>query len=95
MSGLEVRIHTKEEVELSLLAREDGMGVADAAAFAAVSRGAARRWVERALPRGYTGMPWGSGGIDGGNARTRRGGAAVDHEAGACTTGPRRVRRLA
>lgn len=82
VSGLEVRMHTKEEVELFLLAREDGMGVADAAAFAGVSRGAARRWAEGALPRSYTGAPWGSGRIDGGNARTRRGGAAVDHEAG-------------
>ena len=36
VSGLEVRMHAKEEVELFLLARGDGMTVRDAAAFAGV-----------------------------------------------------------
>ena len=71
--GLEVRMHTKEEVELFLLARGDGMTLREAAAFAGVGMGAAKRWSAGDLPRSYTGRPWDSGRIGGGDARTTRG----------------------
>lgn len=45
-----VRMHSKEEVCLYLLAREDGMRRSEAAAFAGVSA-AARHWDEVNLPR--------------------------------------------
>ena len=77
VSGLEVRMHTKEEVELFLLARGDGMTVRDAAAFAGVGMGAAKRWSAGGLPRSYTGRPWGSGRIGVDEDRTTRGGARV------------------
>ena len=70
-------MHTKEEVELFLLARGDGMTVRDAAAFAGVGMGAAKRWSAGDLPRSYTGRPWGSGRIGVDEARTTRGGARV------------------
>lgn len=43
-------MHTKEEVGLFLLAREDGMSVAEAAAFVGVGGGAARSWDAGMLP---------------------------------------------
>ena len=70
-------MHAKEEVELFLLARGDGMTVRDAAAFAGVGMGAAKRWSAGRLPGSYTGRPWGSGRIEGDDARTTRGGARV------------------
>ena len=66
-------MHTKEEVGLFLLAREDGMSVAEAAAFVGVGGGAARSWDAGMLPHSYTGRPWDSGRIGGGDARTTRG----------------------
>lgn len=75
--GLEVRMHTKEEVELFLLARGDGMTLREAAAFAGVGMGAAKRWSAGDLPRSYTGRPWGSGRIGVDEARATRGGARV------------------
>ena len=54
-------MHSKEKVELFLLAREEGMCVSEAARFAGVGRGAGRRWDAGELPRSYTGAPWGSG----------------------------------
>ena len=53
-------MHTKEEVELFLLAREDGMGVAAAARFAGVDRATARHWALGRLPHSYTGETRGS-----------------------------------
>ena len=53
VSGLEVRMHAKEEVELFLLARGDGMTVRDAAAFVGVGMGDAKRWSAGRLPRSY------------------------------------------
>ena len=50
-------MHTKEEVGLFLLAREDGMSVAEAAAFVGVGGGAARSWDAGMLPHSYTGGP--------------------------------------
>ena len=50
-------MHTKEEVGLFLLAREDGMSIREAAAFAGVTKGAGQRWAEGLLPRSYTGAP--------------------------------------
>lgn len=50
-------MHTKEEVGLFLLAREDGMSVAEAAAFVGVGGGAARSWDAGMLPHSYTGRP--------------------------------------
>ena len=44
-----------------LLARGDGMTVRDAAAFAEVGVGAAKRRSAGALPCSYTGRPWSSG----------------------------------
>lgn len=70
-------MHTKEEVGLFLLARGDGMSVRDAAAFAGVGMGSAKRRSAGRLPRSYTGRPWGSGRIEGDDARTTRGGARV------------------
>lgn len=55
VSGLEVRTHAKEEVELFPLARGDGMTARDAAAFAGVGMGAAKRWSAGRLPRSYAG----------------------------------------
>ena len=66
-------MHTKEEVGLFLLAREDGMSVAEAAAFVGVGGGAARSWDAGMLPHSYTGRPWDSCRIGGGDARTTRG----------------------
>lgn len=54
-------MHDKVEVELFLLAREEGMGVSEAARFAGVGRGEASHWEAGELPRSYTGRPWGSG----------------------------------
>ncbi|MDO4429469.1 MAG: hypothetical protein Q4B91_08285, partial [Atopobiaceae bacterium] len=71
-------MHTEEEVEPFLLARWDGMTVRDAARFAGVGTGAAKRWSVGDLPRSCTGRPWGSGGIGGDDARTTRGGARVE-----------------
>lgn len=42
-SGLEVRMYSREKVELFLLATEDGMGPTAAAKFAGVSVGAATK----------------------------------------------------
>ena len=53
------------------------MTARDAAAFAGVGMGAAKRWSAGRLPRSYTGRPWGSGRIGGDDARTTRGGARV------------------
>lgn len=47
-------MHTKEEVELFLLARGDGMTLREAAVFAGVGMGAAKRWSAGDLPRSYT-----------------------------------------
>ena len=65
-------MHSKEEVCLYLLAREDGMRRSEAAAFAGVSAAAARHWDEGRLPRSYTGAPWGSGRIPGDGASGRK-----------------------
>lgn len=65
-------MHSKEEVCLYLLAREDGMRRSEAAAFAGVSASAARHWDEGRLPRSYTGAPWGSGRIPGDGASGRK-----------------------
>lgn len=70
-------MHTKEELELFLLARGDGMTLREAAAFAGVGMGAAKRWSAGDLPRSYTGRPWGSGRIGVDEARATRGGARV------------------
>lgn len=70
-------MHTKEEVELFLLARGDGMTLREAAAFAGVGMGAAKRWSAGDLPRSYTGRPWGSGRIGVDEASATRGGARV------------------
>lgn len=50
-------MHSKEEVGLFLLAREEGMGITDAAAFAGVGRSAAKAWAAGLLPHSYTGAP--------------------------------------
>ena len=50
-------MHTKEEVGLFLLAREDGMSIAGAARFAGVDERTAGRWAHGSLPRSYTGRP--------------------------------------
>ena len=85
-------MHTKEEVELFLLARGDGMIVRGATKFAGVGMGAAKRWSVGDLPRSCTGRPRGSGRIGGDDARTTRRGARVKTEArGPCglpVTGP-------
>lgn len=54
-SGLEVRMYSREKVELFLLATEDGMGPTAAAKFAGVSVGAAKKWATGHLPHSYTG----------------------------------------
>ena len=73
-------MYAKEEVELFLLAREDGMTVRAAAAFAGVGMGAARRWASGELPRSYTGRPWGSGRIVPDDAGATPGRPAVKRE---------------
>ena len=55
-------MHDRETVELFLLAREDGMCVSAASAFAGVSRGTGRHWGRGELPHGYTGAPAARGG---------------------------------
>ena len=70
-------MHTKEEVGLFLLAREDGMSVAEAAAFAGVGGRVAISRDAGMLPRSYTGRPWGSGRIGVDEASATRGGARV------------------
>ena len=57
VSGLEVRTCAREEVGLSQLACGDGMTVRDAAAFAGVGMGAAKRWSAGDLPGSCTGRP--------------------------------------
>ena len=54
-SGLEVRMYSREKVELFLLATEDGMGPTAAAKFAGVTVGAAKKWATGHLPHSYTG----------------------------------------
>ena len=54
-SGLEVRIHSREKVELFLLATEDGMGPTAAAGFAGVSVDAVKKWATGRFPHSYTG----------------------------------------
>ena len=55
-------MHDRETVELFLLAREDGMCVSAASAFAGVSRGTGWHWGRGELPHGYTGAPAARGG---------------------------------
>ena len=43
-AGLEVRMYSREKVELFLLATEDGMGPTAAAEFAGVTVSAAKKW---------------------------------------------------
>ena len=50
-------MHDRETVALFLLAREEGMGVPDAAAFAGISRRCARSWAAGRLPHSFTGAP--------------------------------------
>lgn len=50
-SGLEVRMYSREKVELFLLATEDGMGPTAAAEFAGVTVSAAKKWATGHLPR--------------------------------------------
>ena len=50
-------MHDRETVELFLLAREDGMCVAAASAFAGVSRGIGWHWGRSELSHGYAGAP--------------------------------------
>ena len=54
---LEVRMHDRERVELFLLAREDGMCVAAASAFAGVSRRTGWHWEHGELPHSCAGAP--------------------------------------
>ncbi len=54
-SGLEVRMYSREKVELFLLATENGMGPTAAAEFAGVSVGEAKKWATGHLPRSSTG----------------------------------------
>lgn len=56
-SRLKVRMFIKEDIELFLLARGDGMIVRDAAKFTGVGMGAAKRWSVGDLPRSCTGRP--------------------------------------
>lgn len=65
-------MHTKEEVERFLLTRGDSMTVRDAAAFADVGVGAAKRRSAGGLPRSCTGRPWSSGRIGVDEAGTTR-----------------------
>ena len=48
-------MYSKENVELFLLAREDGMSIKGAAAFAKVNYNAAKDWIYKGLPHSYTG----------------------------------------
>ena len=48
-----VRMYSKENVELFLLAREDGMSIKGAAAFAKVNYNAAKDWIYKGLPHSY------------------------------------------
>ena len=48
-------MYSKENVELFLLAREDGMCIKGAAAFAEVNYKAAKDWIYKGLPHSYTG----------------------------------------
>ncbi len=57
------RMHDRETVGLFLLARDDGMSVREAAAFAGVSASTAAEWAAGRLPRSYTGGARGSGRI--------------------------------
>lgn len=50
-------MYSKEEVELFLLALDEGMRVPDAADFAGVKRRTAREWAAGNLPHSYTGKP--------------------------------------
>lgn len=50
-------MHDRETVELFLLAREEGMGVPDAADLAGVSRRCAKHWAAGRLPHSFTGAP--------------------------------------
>ena len=50
-------MYGREQVELFLLGREDGMTVREAAGFAGVGPRAAKRWSAGALPHSYTGAP--------------------------------------
>ena len=50
-------MYGREQVELFLLGREDGMTVREAAEFAGVGPRAAKRWSAGALPHSYTGAP--------------------------------------
>lgn len=76
MVRLFVRMHDRETVELFLLAREDGMCVSAASAFAGVSRDTGRRWGRGELPHGHTGAPAarGGGGIPARKTAERKGG---------------------
>ena len=56
-------MHDRETVGLFLLARDDGMSVREAAAFAGVSASTAAEWAAGRLPRSYTGGARGSGRI--------------------------------
>lgn len=56
-SRLKARMYIKEDIELFLLARGDGMIVRDAAKFAGLGMGAAKRWSVGDLPRSCTGRP--------------------------------------
>ena len=48
-------MYSRENVELFLLAREDGMSIKGAAAFAKVNYNAAKDWIYKGLPHSYTG----------------------------------------
>lgn len=50
-------MHDRETVGLFLLAREEGMGVAEAAELAGVRERTAERWSAGRLPHSYTGAP--------------------------------------
>ena len=56
-------MHDRETVGLFLLARDDGMSVREAAAFAGVSASTAAEWAAGRLPRSYTGGARGPGRI--------------------------------
>lgn len=53
-------MYGREQVELFLLGREDGMTVREAAEFAGAGPRAAKRWSAGALPRSYAGVPRGA-----------------------------------
>ena len=54
-------MYSKENVELFLLAREDGMSIKGAAAFAKVNYNAAKDWIYKGLPHSYTASKGGVG----------------------------------